>query len=209
MVHVMINSGVVTVQLQEGTTTTTTGTEEIQQFEDAAVGETASGEVANPILPTGNELIWGAACFLLLWALMKFWLLKPVVATMEERADKSREDLDAADVAKAEAATALAEYESSLAGARAEASRIVDDARAQAEAARADVIAEAEADAARVRGEAAAEVEAAKVAALTQMRPDLTQVAVQAAQSVVGRPLNAAEQQAVVEEYLDRAGSQN
>lgn len=207
MVHVTITStGVVTAVVQHGGETPG---QEITQLETQAVEEGGSGEVDNPILPTGSELVWAVVCFFLLWALMKFWLLKPVVATMTERADKNRADLAAAESARAQAETALADYESSLAGARVEASRIVDDARVQAESARAEVIAAAEADAAQVRAAAAAEVEAAKAAALAELRPNLTAVAVQAAEAVVGRPLDVTAQQAIVDEYLDRAASQN
>jgi len=163
----------------------------------------------NPILPTTPELIWGAVTFSILWALMKFVLLKPIQNTMADRADKVRGDIEAADGAKDGAVHAIADYEATLASARVEASRIIDDARVQAEAARKERLAAAEAEVADLRATAAADVAAAKAEALADMRTNVVTIAVQAAEAVVQKPLDVAAQRPLVEEYLNRVGSQN
>ena len=96
-------------------------------------GEEAA-EAANPILPTSNELFWGALCFFALWALVKFVLLPPVKQIMDQRADTVRADLDAADQARATAGSAASEVQDQLADVRTEASAVVDAARAEADA---------------------------------------------------------------------------
>jgi F-type H+-transporting ATPase subunit b len=194
----------VTVQVQ------TDPESEFEEVVDADLGGGAETvQPDNPILPVLPEIIWGGACFLVLWALMKFWLLKPYTSTMQARADKVRADLEAADAASAQADAALADYEASLAGARAEASRLVDDARVQAEAHRREVLGVAEGEVAEAKAAAAAEVAEAKAAALAELRPSVTTIATQAAAAVVGRPLDPAQQQAIVEEYLERNASKN
>jgi F-type H+-transporting ATPase subunit b len=162
----------------------------------------------NPILPTGPELAWGAASFLLLWALMKFVLLKPILKTMDERSVKIRRDLDAAESAKADAAARLSDYEAQLATARAEASHIIDEARAAADEERRRILAAAEAEVARLRVAASAEVAEAKAGALESMRSTVATIAVEAAGLVVQKHLDEATQRAIVDEYLNRA-SQN
>jgi F-type H+-transporting ATPase subunit b len=169
----------------------------------------AAAQPDNPILPTAPEFIWGAVTFTILWALMKFVLLKPIQKTMADRADKVRGDIEAADGAKEGATHAIAEYESTLASARVEASRIIDDARAQAEAARKERIAAAEAEVAELRAAAASEVAAAKAEAMAGMRSNVVTIAVQAAEAVVQKPLDVDAQRPIVEEYLNRVGSQN
>ena len=109
----------------------------------------------NPILPVLNELFWGAICFFGLWALMKFWLMKPIVATMQERAAKVRDDLDQAERAERELESAIDQYGAGLASAKAEAGRSIEDARAQADAYRATKLAPAEAQVAGLRSDAA------------------------------------------------------
>jgi len=163
----------------------------------------------NPILPVPNELFWGFITFVALWALMKFVLLPPVQKTMAERDDKVRGDLAHAETSSSQADAALAEYEASLASARVEASRIIDDARTQAEATRKQTIAAAEAEVGELRAAAAAEVAEAKAQALASMRESVAAIAVQAAQAVVQKPLDVGAQRATVDEYLNRVGSQN
>jgi F-type H+-transporting ATPase subunit b len=176
----------------------------------APVGETHSETVQpdNPVLPVGPELVWSAACFVLLWALLKFWLLKPIVRTMEERSAKIRADLQAADSAKAEASAALTEYERSLASARTEASHIIDEARAQADEERKRIMAATEVEVGGLRAAANAEVAQAKSVALGSLRDEVADIAVQAAEAVVQKRLDAGAQRAIVEEYLNHA-SQN
>ena len=79
-------------------------------------------EASNPILPTTNELFWGGLTFMVLWALMKYVFLPPIVKVMAERDAKIRGDLEAGEHARAQADVAVAEYDQSLLSARAEAS---------------------------------------------------------------------------------------
>ena len=162
----------------------------------------------NPILPTGPELAWGAGTFLLLWALMKFVLLKPIIKTMEDRSARIQGDLGNAEELRSEAATALSEYEASLASARTEASRLIDEARHEAEEERRRILAAAEAEVAELRSAANAEVAEAKREALSSMRSSVSSIAVQAAELVVQKRLDEAAQRAIVDDFLNRA-SQN
>jgi F-type H+-transporting ATPase subunit b len=168
-------------------------------------GHAETAEVDNPILPVIPELIWGGACFLLLWALMKFVLLKPIIRTMDERSERIQRDLDAAERAKEEASAKLTEHEASLASARIEASAIIDAARAEAEERRREILAAAEAQVTEQRAAAAAEVAQAKAQALDSMRTTVATIAVQAAELVVQKRLDEAGQRAIVDEYLNRA----
>lgn len=186
-------------------TTTSNGEtfgEDVNQLEHEAL---AAEEPSNPILPVGPELIWGAACFLALWALMKFVLLKPVVKLMTDRDEKVAGDIAAAEQAKVSVTTVLDDYHTSLTATRAEANRLVEDARAQGEARRRELIAAAESEAGAIRSSAAEEVTAAKAEALAGLRGDVATIATEAASVVVGRTLDPAAQQGVVDQYLTRS----
>jgi F-type H+-transporting ATPase subunit b len=163
----------------------------------------------NPILPTGLELIYGGASFVVLWALMKFVLTKPVLKIMQDRADKIRGDLEAAEQARAAADQAIAQYNAALASAKAEATRLIEDARAQGEAKRRELMAAADADVAAMRAAAAEEVARAKAEALGQLRGDVATIAVDAAKAVIGKDLDVSSQRPIVDEYLSRSGSLN
>ncbi len=174
----------------------------------AAGGEQPT-ETINPILPVDNELFWGGLMFIVLWALMKWVFLPPVQRTMAARADRIRDDLAAADAARAQAVTDAEGYDQSLAEARAEAVRIIEAARSEAEEERRRLVGAAEAQAAELRAAAAAEVAEAKRAAMAQLRDGVGEVAVIAASAVVDRRLDPAAHSDLVQQYLDRAASAN
>ena len=166
-------------------------------------------ETKNPIRPTVNEMFWAALFFLLLWTLMKFVLLPPITKVMNARDEKVRSDLQAAEAAESTRVSKLAEYEAGLAGARAEAVTLLEAARSEGDAERRSKITAAEAEAASVKAEAAAAVADAKVRARTELTASITDIAVGAAEAVVQKPIDRAAQTALVEDYVNRSGSQN
>jgi F-type H+-transporting ATPase subunit b len=167
----------------------------------------AAEKVNNPILPVGNELFWAALCFGLLWILMKFVLLPPVLKGMDNRDAKVRGDLEAAESAKTEAETSLADYQASLVSTKAQAIRTIEDARVAAEADRRQKLASAEGQAAEVRAAAAQEVVEAKATAKVQLQSGLTNIVLDAADAVVQRPVDRTTQTQVIEDFVNRAGS--
>jgi F-type H+-transporting ATPase subunit b len=179
--------------------------EEITEAETEALDEGP----ANPILPTSNELFWGAVFFFLLWALMKFVLVPPVDKTMAKRADAIRADEDAADQAAAEVARLRADYEATMASAHAEATRILEDARHAADGRRAELVRQAEAEINQAREQAQAEVEAAKAAAFEQLKGQVATLAVDAAERVVQRGIDRPALLPLAEQYVAEVGSRN
>lgn len=161
-----------------------------------------AGPPDNPILPEISEMFWGAIAFFTLWALVKFVLLPPVRDAMDGREAQIRTDLDAAEVARSKAGSAMSEAQDQLAGVRAEAAEIVEAARAEAEAERATVIAAAEAEAASIRSAAADEIAAARAEAMTGVGPAVTELASDAASRVMKRQITLSDAQPVVDRFL-------
>ncbi len=115
----------------------------------------------SPILPAKNELIWGAISFVVLFGLLWKFACPGIKKGMDDRTERIRNDLDAADTAKAEADQVLADYRAQLADARNESARIIEEARQQADALTSRSGAAAlQAELAEMRERAAADVEA-------------------------------------------------
>ena len=165
-------------------------------------------EAPNPIIPEVTEIIWGGAAFVILLALMK-WKLFPVVKNlMEQRTQRIQDAIDDADRQRAEAAEVKANYEAELADAKAEAARIVDEARDQAGVVRADLQARAEADIADMRERAAADVEASKRQAIADLQSEVSDIALGAAEAVLGRSLEDPNvQRQLIDDYIARVGA--
>ncbi len=165
-------------------------------------------EAPNPIFPETTEIIWGGAAFLVLLALMAWKLFPPVKNLMEQRTQRIQDAIDDADRQRAEAAEVKANYEAELADAKAEAARIVDEAREQAGAVRADLQARAEADIADMRERAAADVEASKRQAIADLQSEVSDIALGAAEAVLGRSLEDPEmQRQLVDDYIASVGA--
>lgn len=174
-----------------------------------AAAEAAPSAPSNPILPTLNEMFWAAVFFLALWALMKFVLLPPILRTMDGRAEKVREDQAAAEAAATAREQKLAEYEAELAGARAEALTLLEQARMEGDAERRSQLSAVETEVAAARAAAAAEVAEAKARARTELTGSITDIAVSAAEAVIQKSVDRSAHSRVVEDYVNRTGNEN
>lgn len=164
-------------------------------------------QAPNPLLPETNEIIWGAFGFLVVFGFLWKFGVPQAKKAMDARAERIRNDLDAAESNRTEAETVLAEYQSQLADARNEAARIIEDARQTADAMKADLQARADADIAEQRQRATADIEAAKAQAITDLRSEVASLAIGAAEEVVGRNLDEDTNAALVEDYINRVGA--
>lgn len=161
----------------------------------------------SPILPEVNEIIWGAFGFLVVFGAL-FWKGYPAIKkTMTERTEKIRADIEGAEATRAEAEQVKASYEAQLADAKAEASRLIDEARQTAETVRTERIAAAEAEAQELKQRAAAEAESAKAQALADLRGEVAAIAIGAAERVVEANLDTAANRALIDSYIDQVGA--
>ena len=160
-------------------------------------------EAPNLILPETNEIIWGGLSFLVLLFLLWKFGYPAIQKGLDERAERIRSDLDAADTAKTEAQAELASYQEQLKGAREEAGRMRDDARAEMDEYKAQRRAEIDAELAEYRERAKAEADAAKSQALTDVRSEVAALAIGAAEQVVQKSLDRETNVALVESYIN------
>lgn len=166
-------------------------------------------EAPNPILPPKNELIWGSISFVILFVLLAKFAYPSIKQAMEARTERIRGDLEGAEGAKAEAQQVLDEYRAQLADAKAEAGRIIEEARLQGEAVRREQEARLQAELAAMRERAGADVEAAKAQAIADLRGEVAELAIGAAEVIVGRNLDRETQTQLVEQYIASVQGRN
>jgi F-type H+-transporting ATPase subunit b len=171
--------------------------------------ETTCEEAPNPILPATEELIAGALSFVILFGLLAKFAFPAIKKAMEERSDKIATDLDKAETARTDAETKASEYDAKLADAKTEAGRIMEEARQTADTYRDQRKGEADAEIAELKERAAADVEAAKAQAMDDLRGQVAELAIGAAEQVVGKSLDRDTNVALVEQYIDQVGSRS
>lgn len=163
----------------------------------------------NPVVPdTIGEIFWGAAFFFLLWILMRYVCLPPLLRVRAQRDAQVQADNEAAESAAAQAEQVRRDYDATLGEARGEASRVLEEARSAAEAERSQQVAAVETEIAAERQAALVELDAERSAALGQLTGDVADLAVAAASKVVQAPLDAAAHRGTVDDYVSRSGGQ-
>lgn len=153
-----------------------------------------------------NLIVQLIAFILFIWLLWRY-ALGPIVRVLDQRQERIRESMEAAQRMQQELAATAARNEEVLAEARREAQQIVANAREAGDAsiARAREAANAQAEEYLTRAESSLRQETAQ--ARQQLRQEIADLAVTAAGKIVRKELDPAAQSRLIEETLAEAGT--
>lgn len=144
----------------------------------------------NPLIPADYDIIWSAVIFIPLLIVIAVLVVPRLNRALDARAEAIEGGLKKAEEAQAAAAAARDEYNAQLAEARAEASRIRDQARTDGAAILAELKEQAQAESARIVANAQAQIEAERAAALVSLRSEVGTLAIDLASGVIGETLS-------------------
>ena len=164
--------------------------------------EEESGGGIDLLLPATSELIAGIIAFAVVFFFVWKWAWPAINRSLENRQQTTGGQLKEAEATKLEAKSLLDDYRAQMADAKAEAGRIVDEARAQAETVRTDLVAKAEAEAGQIVGKAREDAANEKARALQEARQEVADLSIDLAEKVVGENLDRAAQHGLIERYL-------
>jgi F-type H+-transporting ATPase subunit b len=158
---------------------------------------------------SGWKLIVQVISFLVFIVLL--WRLGggPIVRMLDQRQEKIREGMEAADRMQAELKATAAKNEEVLRQARADAQQILTEARATGDAQIARAREEAEKQAEDYLARARQTLQADTASARQQLRQEVADLAVSAATKIVRKELDPAAQARLIEETLAEAASSN
>lgn len=143
----------------------------------------------NPLIPAIYDIVWSIIPFILVIALFAWVVLPRLNKTLDARAEAIEGGIQKAEVAQAEAAAALEQYQAQLADGRAEAAKIREQARAEGTQILNELKEQANAEAARILANAQSTIEAERQAALISLRKEVGTLAIDLASGVVGQAL--------------------
>jgi F-type H+-transporting ATPase subunit b len=106
-----------------------------------------------------------------------------------------------------EAENSLEEYKRQLAEARNDATRIIEEARLQAESVRQERIGAVEGEIAELRARAAEDIRLATQRAMSDLQGRVAELSIELAEKVVERNLDHDTQIALIESYINQVGS--
>ena len=141
--------------------------------------------------------------FVILLGILSVFAYKPLVRLMDQRAERIRESLEAADQARQEAASSREAVEEALNEARQQGQRLLDQTREAAERYRAEEMERArqEADAFVLR--ARADIQRERDAAIEEVRSNFGELAITAAERVIGRTLDPQAHEDLIAQVLE------
>ena len=151
-------------------------------------------------------IVFSICNLLILCALIKKFLFKPVMSILEARQKEIDDIYGEADKDRNEAAELKTEYTRRMSGARAEADGIVRTAMDSALRKSDQIVSDANSQAARIKERAASEIEQERRKAFAELQGELSGMAVDIAAKMVGREINEKDQQALVDEFIRNAG---
>ena len=151
------------------------------------------------------------ALFILLNTLTVFFVAKhflfgPVMKMIEDR-QKEIDDLYAdAGTAKTNATALETEYREKLSAAAETSERIVKEAVSRGQMREEEIIRQANAEAAAIMDKAAASIAQEKKKAINDAKDEISGIAFAIAEKVVAREIQAADQQRIVDDFINRLG---
>ena len=160
----------------------------MNQLIQIAMAEEGGGG-GNFLVPN-MTFVFEIVSFLIIMYVMYKWVLPPVNNAMTERQAKIKAQFDEAAQLKADAEATEKENQAQLAEARAEASRIREEAREQGAQIIAQHREQAQVEAERITANAEAQLEVERAQALSQLKTEVGSIATTLAGRIVGESLD-------------------
>lgn len=143
--------------------------------------------------------------FLQMWVVKKFFLNK-VLDILDKRRAAADQEIEQAEAAKDEALQMKETYEENMKQAKAQANELLATAQKTATARSEEIIGEAKAQAAQIKEKASADIALEKKNALNSAKDEISGIAMAIAEKVVERQLNEADQEKLVNQFIDDLG---
>jgi F-type H+-transporting ATPase subunit b len=157
----------------------------------------------NPLIQvTPGLMIWTVLCFLISLYVLKRYAFGPIQNLIDERRERIRSALDEADNARGEARKLLEEHRKLIGQAKGEAEEILAETRRVAEANQRRMREETEADRLRRIEETRRQVEAETRRALEQIRAEVADLSLIAAEKVTRRSFADEDHRRLIEEAV-------
>ena len=138
----------------------------------------------------------------------KKFLFKPVMKIITERQQEIDNMYADAGSARRKAQELQAEYQQKLSAAHATSERIVKEAVARGQSREEEIIRKANADAAAIMDKASADIALEKKKAINDAKNEISGLAMAIAGKVVERELNGADQEQLIDRFIDELGDE-
>ena len=148
-------------------------------------------------------MVWTIVTFFITFLVLRRFAFAPIQKLIDERRDRIREALDEADKARQEARELRELTQKEREEAKVDRERILDDSRRQGQAQLEQARAQADEDLKRRLEENRREIEAENRRLAEQIRRDVVELTLLAAEKVTGKSLDADDQRRLIDETIE------
>lgn len=141
--------------------------------------------------------------FVVLLGILFFFAYKPLLRVLDQRSERIRQSLEAADRAREEAASSREAIEEQLTGARREGQRLLDQAREAADRFRGEEMDRARQEAETFVERARTDIQRERDAAIEEVRANFGDLAITAAERVIRRSLDRRAHEDLIAQVLE------
>jgi F-type H+-transporting ATPase subunit b len=149
-------------------------------------------------------VIWLWITFGIILLVLRLTVWDRITGALDRRSQKIASDLDAARQAGEKAAAVRAEYEQTLREGRAEAARIIEDARVEATRLREEVVRQSQEEAREVKERSRQDIERAREDAERALRGEVVSLSFTIAEALLRREAKGADTRAFAEEFAEK-----
>ena len=139
---------------------------------------------------------------------VKIFFLDKIKAILDQRREAADKEITDAQAAKAEAMVIKETYEKNMLEAKQQASTILERAQKTAVTRGEEIIRQANLEADAIRSKAAADIALEKKKAINDAKDEISEMAMAIAGQVVGRVLSSADQESLVDHFINELGEQ-
>ena len=158
--------------------------------------------------PNPGLIFWTAITFLVLLFLLRKIAWGPILTALDEREKNIQSAIERAETARREAEKILIENREILKKAELEAEKIIKDARNYGEKLAQDIREKASLESKRMVSDAKAEIENEKQLALSELRTEVSDLAIKGAEMIIRNTLDAEKHKNVISSIIDEMKSE-
>lgn len=140
--------------------------------------------------------------------IVKIFFLDKIKAVLDKRRETADKQIADAEAAKSEAAAIKQTYEENMRQAKTKADDMILSAQKTAAQRSEEIISQAQKQAAQIKTKAASDIEMEKKKAINDAKDEISDLAMAIAGKVVGRELNDADQDGMIDRFIEELGDQ-
>ena len=156
----------------------------------------------------GGDIIFQLLMFIILLALLKKFAWAPLMGIMTQREEHIASEIETAEKSRVEANQLLEQTRAEVKTARLEAQNTIENAKKLGEEQKAEILAAARAESERLKESAKLEIAQERDNAMNSLREQVAALSVMIASKVIEKDLSAADQEALINQYIKEAGEE-